>query len=180
FHAAAELDATEREVFLKRECGDDAALLSEVRALLDEDARGGSLLDPDLSRAAGQMLDDSSVLPTQRFGPYRVLQLLGEGGMGVVYLAEREDLGTLAAVKLLRDAWLSPARRERFASEQRTLAHLNHPSIARLFDADTLADGTPWFVMGDVEGVPLTTYCAARNTSIPGRLRLLRSVCQAV
>jgi len=92
FHAAAELDATEREVFLKRECGDDAALLSEVRALLDEDARGGSLLDRDLSRVARQMLDDSSVLPTQRFGPYRVLQLLGEGGMGVVYLAREVRL----------------------------------------------------------------------------------------
>jgi serine/threonine-protein kinase len=163
FHAAAELDPTEREAFLKRECGDDAPLLSEVLALLEEDAHGGSLLDRDLSRVARQILDDSAVLPTQRFGPYHVLKMLGEGGMGVVYLAEREDLGTLAAVKLLRDAWLSPARRERFASEQRTLAHLNHPSIARLYDADTLADGTPWFVMEYVEGVPLTHYCAAHD-----------------
>ena len=103
FHAATELDASERQNFLRRECGDDPALLSEVLALLEEDARGGSLLDRDLSGVARQMLDDSSVLPTQRFGPYRVLKMLGEGGMGVVYLAEREDLGTLAAVKLLRD-----------------------------------------------------------------------------
>ena len=80
--------------------------------------------------------------------------------MGVVYLAERDDLGTLAAVKIMRDAWLSPARRERFAAEQRALAQLNHPMIARLYDADTLADGTPWFVMEYVEGVPLTEYCA--------------------
>jgi len=180
FHAAAELDPTEREAFLKRECDDDAPLLSEVLALLEEDARGGSLLDRNLGRVAQQVLDDSSVLPTQRFGPYRVLQLLGEGGMGVVYLAEREDLGTLAAVKLLRDAWLSPARRERFASEQRTLAHLNHPSIARLYDADTLADGTPWFVMEYVEGVPLTHYCAAHGSSIGERLELFRAVCEAV
>jgi len=89
FHAAAELDATGREAFLKRECGDDAPLLSEVLALLAEDAKGGSLLDRDLRRVAQQVLADSSVLPTQRFGPYRVLQMLGEGGMGVVYLAER-------------------------------------------------------------------------------------------
>ena len=79
--------------------------------------------------------------------------------MGVVYLAERSDLGTQVAIKFLRDAWLSPARRERFASEQRTLAQLNHSSIARLYDADTLDDGTPWFVMEYVEGVPLTEYC---------------------
>ena len=78
----------------------------------------------------------------------------------------------VAAIKILRDAWLSPARRERFASEQRTLAQLNHPSIARLYDADTLADGTPWFVMEYVEGVPLTEYCRAharlaRRTAAP-------------
>ena len=79
FHAAAELDPTGREAFLKRECGDDAPLLSEVLALLEEDAQGGSLLDRDLRRVAQQVFDDSSVLPTQRFGPYRVLQMLGEG-----------------------------------------------------------------------------------------------------
>ena len=100
--------------------------------------------------------------------------------MGVVYRAERTDLGTVAAIKVLRDAWLSPERRERFASEQRLLAHLNHPSIARLYDADTLADGTPWFVMEYVEGVPLTTYCRTRESSIPERLRLFREVCAAV
>ncbi|HKB37238.1 MAG TPA: hypothetical protein VKD72_12350, partial [Gemmataceae bacterium] len=76
FHAAAERDASERQGYLKRECGDDAALLSEVLALLDEDARGGSLLDRDLSGVARQMLDSSSVLPSQRFGPYRVLKML--------------------------------------------------------------------------------------------------------
>ena len=95
----------------------------------------------------------------------------------MVYLAERIDLGSLVAIKLLRDAWLSPARRERFASEQRTLAQLNHPSIARLYDADTLDDGTPWFVMEYVEGVPLTEYCAQHACSIEERLSVVsRSV----
>ena len=102
-----------------------------------------------------------------------------------VYLAERPDLGNLVAIKVLRDAWLSPARRERFASEQRMLAQLTHPSIARIYDADTLADGTPWFVMEYVEGVPLTEYCAGRagedaRASIELRLQLFRSVCEAV
>jgi serine/threonine-protein kinase len=106
--------------------------------------------------------------------------VLGEGGMGVVYLAEREDLGSVAAIKILRDAWLSPARRERFAAEQRTLARLTHPSIAQLYDADTLADGTPWFVMEYVEGAPLTEHCATHACSVPERLRLFRAVCEAV
>jgi serine/threonine protein kinase len=83
----------------------------------------------------------------REIGHYRIERLLGEGGMGVVYLAHREDLGSQVAIKLLRDGWMSPARRERFTSEQRTLAQLNHPSIARIYDADTLADGTPWFAM---------------------------------
>jgi serine/threonine-protein kinase len=100
--------------------------------------------------------------------------------MGVVYLAEREDLGSLVAIKILRDAWLSPARLARFESEQRTLANLNHPSIARLLDADCLANGTPWFVMEYVEGAPLTDHCRLRECSIDERLRLLRSVCEAV
>jgi serine/threonine protein kinase/tetratricopeptide (TPR) repeat protein len=105
---------------------------------------------------------------------------LGEGGMGVVYLAERKDLGSEVAIKVLRDAWLSPARRERFASEQRTLAQLSHPSIARLYDAATLDDGTPWFVMEYVEGIPLTQYCREHRCSIKERLQLFRSVCEAV
>ncbi len=100
--------------------------------------------------------------------------------MGVVYLAERTDLGSLVAIKVLRDAWLSPARRERFASEQRTLAQLNHPSIRRLYDADTLDDGTPWFVMEYVEGIPLTEYCREHRCSIDERLQLFRAVCEAV
>jgi serine/threonine-protein kinase len=100
--------------------------------------------------------------------------------MGVVYLAVREDLGSHVAIKFLRDAWLSPARRERFAAEQRTLAQLNHPSIARLYDADTLPDGTPWFVMEYVEGLPLTAYCDTHASTIAERLVLFRHVCEAV
>jgi serine/threonine-protein kinase len=128
------------------------------------------------------MLDEPipRALLDQRFGPYRIRRVLGEGGMGVVYLAEREDLHSVAALKILRDASLSPSRRDRFAAEQRTLAQLHHPAIAQLYDADTLPDGTPWFVMEYVEGVPLTEYCRARQTSLRGRLILFRGVCEAV
>lgn len=179
FLEAAGLPAPERDAFLKSACGEDDALRADVLALLKEDARGGTLLDDGLAEAARGVLNDSPP-PGHQVGPYRLLRVLGEGGMGVVYLAERPDLGNVVAVKILRDAWLSPARRERFASEQRLLARLNHPSIARLYDADVLPNGTPWFVMEYVEGQPITAYCGAHACSIAARLRLFRSVCEAV
>jgi len=149
---------------------------------LQEDARSGSLLDRNVAQVAHQILSDPSSAspPFKEFGPYRIKKALGEGGMGMVYLAEREDLGSQIAIKVLRDAWLSPARRERFASEQRTLAQLNHPSIARLYDADTSPDGTPFFVMEYVEGIPLTDFCKTHDCSVPERLRLFHAVCEAV
>ncbi len=182
FHEVADLPGPAQRAFLEVECRDDPALMAEVLGLLEEDARGDSLLDRNVAHVAGQVLEQGipPALLDQDFGPYRMKQVLGEGGMGVVYLAEREDLGSVAAIKILRDAWLSPDRRERFASEQRTLAQLNHPSIARLYDASTLPDGTPWFVMEYVEGVPLTQFCEEHASSIPERLRLFRAVCEAV
>ena len=182
FHGALDLPASEQHPFLTAACGDDAALLAEVEALLAEDAQSGSLLERDVSNIAHDLLDQPAPPPLlhPEFGPYQILRKLGEGGMGTVYLAERQDLGNLVAIKVLRDSWVSATRRERFLSEQRMLARLNHPSIARLYDADTLPDGTPWFVMEYVEGVPLTEYCSERKSSIRERLELLRSVCEAV
>jgi len=182
FHEVADLARPAQRAFLEAECPGDPALMEEVLALLEEDARSDSLLDRDAAYVAGQVLEEGipPALLDQLFGPYRMKRLLGQGGMGVVYLAEREDLGSVAAIKILRDAWLSPDRRERFTSEQRTLAQLNHPAIARLYDADTLPDGTPWFVMEYVEGVPLTQFCDEHASSIPERLHLFRAVCEAV
>src|SRR6266576_3938501 len=182
FHAVADLPDPAQRASLEAQCAEDPALMTEVLTLLGEDARGDSLLDRDAAHVAAEVLDEGipTALLDQTFGPYRLKEALGQGGMGVVYLAEREDLGSVAAIKILRDAWLSPDRRERFASEQRTLAQLNHPAIARLYDADTLPDGTPWFVMEYVEGVPLTEFCELHASSIPERLRLFRAVCEAV
>jgi len=181
FHEAADLPAEERASFLAARCADDPSLVDEVLALVEEDTRGDALVDRDLAAVASRVLGEEAARAHPRdLGPYRLREVLGEGGMGVVHLAERTDLGSLVAIKILRDAWLSPARRERFASEQRTLAQLNHPNIARLYDADTLPDGTPWFAMEYVDGVPLTRYCEEQGCSIRRTLELFREVCEAV
>jgi serine/threonine-protein kinase len=178
FHDAVDLPVGQRRSFLQQACGGDESLIDEVLSFIEEDARG-SLLDRGLGHAAKRLLGTDDAAVTE-IGPYRIVRVLGEGGMGVVFLAERTDLGSQAAIKILRDAWLSPARRERFATEQQTLAHLNHPSIARLYDAGTRANGTPWIVMEYVDGVPITEHCRTRTLSIPDRLRLFREVCDAV
>jgi eukaryotic-like serine/threonine-protein kinase len=180
FHEAFELPAAERQPFLESACDGDSAMASEVLGMLEEDYAGDSLLDHDVGEIAQEFLHDASAMPLGDIGAYTVRKLLGEGGMGVVYLAERKDLGSHVAIKILRDAWMSPARRERFAVEQRTLAQLTHPSIARLYDTGSLADGTPWFAMEYVEGAPLTEYCRARACPISERLRLFRAVAEAV
>lgn len=178
FHGALEVPAAERRGWLDAVAG-DPELLDAVLALLAEDARSSPLLDGDLPQAAARILSLPTRIP-DRVGPYRILERLGEGGMGVVYLAERPDLGSRVALKVLRDATLSPARRERFAAEERTLARLNHPGIARIYDADLLPDGTPYFVMEWVDGLPITDHCREAGASIAERLRLFREVCDAV
>ena len=178
FHAAADLPAKERDDFLEQACGSDRELLDNARAMIEEDARGASLLDRGISQAAQRALD--APLEQRQIGPYRLLRILGEGGMGAVYLAQREDLGNLVAMKVMRGAWLSTERRRRFEAEQRLLASLDHGSIARLFDAGALADGTPWFVMEYVEGVPLNEFCVQHKLSVEERTKLFRTVCEAV
>jgi eukaryotic-like serine/threonine-protein kinase len=181
FHDALVLPGSERQAFLQSVCGGDEAMMAEVHAMLEEDSRGASLLDrglPDVAyRMVGASLDSVSF---REFGPYRLKRILGEGGMGVVWLAEREDTGNLVAVKFLPHAGLSPARRERFAREIKTLAKLKHPFIARLYDAGALADGTPWFVMEYVEGLRFTEFCSQGEWPIDERLQLFRKVCEAV
>ena len=182
FHAAADLPAAEQRGFLGAQCGGDAGLMDTVLAMFDADGRDSTPLDRGVGEAARGVIANGSLPPpiAQQLGPYRVVKLLGEGGMGVVYLAERAGVGGLVAIKLLSDAWLSPARRARFAAEQRTLARLDHPGIARLYDAGALVDGTPFFVMEYVEGEVLTDHCRQRATSLDERLRLFRSLCEAV
>jgi len=181
FHEAVEIPTAEQRAFLETAAGGDAELIAEIVAMLRADARGAPLLDQGLPEVVNQVLGMSAESVFSReFGQYRLKEILGEGGMGVVWLAERQDAGNLVAIKFLPHAGLSPARRERFTQEIKTLAKLKHPYIARLYDAGTLANGTPWFVMEYVKGVRFTDYCREQALDVKNRLRLFRSVCEAV
>lgn len=182
FHEASALAQDARQAFVENSAGGDAAFVSQVMTMLDEDVRGDSLLDRGLADVATRLLDDPLVatVPAGDFGPYQLVRPIGQGGMAIVYLAERTDLGSNAAVKLLHHAWLSPTRRDRFASEQRTLAQLNHPGIAHLYDAGALSDGTPWIAMEYVDGLPLTAYARQHALPLDARLQLFREICEAV
>jgi serine/threonine-protein kinase len=126
------------------------------------------------------LLAEAAALHRQRFGPYRLVKEVGRGGMGIVYLAHRDDLDARAAIKILPNAWIDPARREHFLEEMRILAALSHPSIARLFHADHLPDGTPWFAMEYVQGRPITEWVWERRRSLDEILRLFDRLCVAV
>ncbi|MEP7344359.1 MAG: serine/threonine-protein kinase [Gemmatimonadaceae bacterium] len=179
FFSALEVPESERHAFLARECAGDDATFDAVLKLLTADARTGSPIDRHIGEVAYDVLDGSVPLVRQ-IGRYRIESILGKGGMGVVYLGVRDDLQSRVAIKVLRDAALSPLRREWFQREERLLAQLNHHAIARLFDADVLPDGTPYFVMEYVEGEALTTFCDLHASSLRERLVLLREVCAAV
>ncbi|MEP7002081.1 MAG: tetratricopeptide repeat protein [bacterium] len=180
FHDAIDVGVDGRVAFVAQRAGGDATLARDVLTLLEEDAQQSSMLDGGVARVAHAVFERHMPHASSAIGPYWLGRLLGEGGMGVVYLAERADLGSTVAIKMLRDALLSPSRRERFVAEQRLLAQLNHPGIAHLLDAGTLPDGTPWIAMEYVDGVYLTEYCSAHARTLAERLALFRQVCDAV
>jgi eukaryotic-like serine/threonine-protein kinase len=181
FHAASDLPLPERESFLLRECVSDTEMLAEIRAMLQTDAMPAPLLDGNLSDMAAILESEADELPERQvFGSYLLLRTLGEGGTGKVFLARRTDVGSVVAIKFLRDAWISAERRERFSAEQRIIAQLSHPLIASLYDAGVTEDGTPYFVMGYVDGVPLTQYCADHQCTLRQRLEMFSKVCEAV
>jgi serine/threonine-protein kinase len=179
FHEVADLPAAQQRAAL---AGVEAELAAEVLAMLEEDQKASGMLDQPVDEIASQVFSApfDGIEAGKQIGRWRVERLLGEGGMGSVFLGRRDDLGSVAAIKVLRDAWVSPARRARFGAEQRTLAKLEHPNIARLYDADALPDGTPYFVMEFVDGLPLDQHCTKFECSPAVRLRLFRAVCEAV
>ncbi len=177
------MDGAEQLAQLDKCCGGDADLRSSVQSLLAQD---GSKEDPLLhavGAAAESLLEDhrDRLLGT-RVGPYRVVSILGHGGMSVVYRGERDDLqyNQVVAIKVLQHATVHPRLRSRLHSERHILATLDHGSIARLIDSGDLEDGTPYLVMEYVDGESIDSYCDSRTLFIRERLELFISVCAAV
>jgi len=170
----------EQQRLLDAACGSDRALAGEVNALLEADADGHPLLHEEAAVLASQLLDGAGrPALSGRVGRYEIQRYLGEGGMGSVYLATRDDLGDCVALKFLHGSWSSPVGRRRFAREQMTLASLNHRHIARLYDAG-ITNGTPWFAMEYVEGLSIVEHCERHRLDLRQRLLLFRAACEAV
>ena len=179
FHELAGLPAGERErVYRERRVGPE--LRDEVESLLRFDSAGAGSLTDRVSKVAESVLDFGDARETGACGPYRLVRLLGSGGMGAVYLAERADgeIQQRVAVKLLRADAYRPAWRDRFLKERQLLASLQHPSIVHVIDAGQTGEGRPYLVMEYVEGVPIDAY--ADTVDVRDRLRLFLRVCDGV
>ena len=188
FAEALDIEPRERDAWLDRRCAGDAALRCHLQRLLAAHAAPASLLD-DGSRLVDGLVATLEDDPTQadprvgaRIGAYRLLQLLGRGGMGSVYLAERVDgqFRQHVALKLICEEVPTRALRERFLRERDILARLSHPNIAQLHEGGVSADGLPYFTLERVEGEPITRWCDMRKATIRERLRILVKVCDAV
>ncbi len=176
---ALELPADERQAFLDQNCMDDEVLRGEVLSLLRADQQTGALLDQPLPLRS---LHDPPVVE-RRVGTYKLIRELGRGGMGAVYLAERDDdqqFHQQVAIKLIKRGMDTDEIIKRFRYERRILASLNHPNIAHFLDGGTTEDGLPYFVMEYIEGEPLLSYCERKQLGIAERLRLFLQVCAAV
>jgi serine/threonine-protein kinase len=171
-----ERDAAARAARLQALRADDAALADELEALIAlDEAQEDFLAEPVVAHHHG-------VLPGSQVGPYRLEHLLGEGGMGQVWLASRADglYQRRVGLKLLRPGLADTNLRLRFTRERQILARLAHPHIARLLDAGISADGLPYLALEYVDGAPITDYCRDRNTSLTDRLRMFEQICAAV
>jgi len=194
FHAAAELtDPLQRKAFLDAACGDDQGLRTEVDSLLAHDASAGSLLDPPvpeetMNPPAGNsawfgaqgaaLLEQPGTLVS---GRYKLLQPIGEGGMGSVWVAEQmQPVRRKVALKLVKPGMDSRQVLARFEGERQALAVMDHPNIAKVLDGGLTETGRPYFVMEYVKGVPITQYCDATRSGVSERLQLFTQVCQAV
>jgi eukaryotic-like serine/threonine-protein kinase len=183
FEQLIDTGENERAEHLARACGDDVDLRASVESLLKSDGRKGDLLLHAIGAAAESLLEDhQDRLIGKRVGPYRVVSILGHGGMSTVYRGERDDAQyqQTVAIKVLQHATLHPRLRSRLHSERHILATLDHPSIARLIDSGDLEDGTPYLVMEHVAGESIDSYCDSRTLFVRERLELFVQVCAAV
>ena len=167
FLTACEMPVDGRKAYLDQACNGDAELLREVLALLEFDD------------AAADSSEERR--PPERIGNFHLLQNLGEGGMGEVWESEQErPVRRRVAFKLIKWGMDTTEVLARFESERQALALMNHPNIAKAYEAGSTAEGRPFFAMEYVRGVPLTEYCDAQRLSTQERLNLFMLVCDGV
>ncbi|HSS17176.1 MAG TPA: protein kinase [Candidatus Dormibacteraeota bacterium] len=169
----------ERTALLRRACTNDATLLREAQQLLEHDA---TIFEEFAEFAATRLRENEGDRIRELLGAYVIVQELGRGGMGAVYLAKRADgqFDKRAAIKVLKRGTDTEEVLRRFRIERQILAELEHPNITRLLDAGTTADGLPYFVMEFVEGTSITRFVQRENVDLRGRLSLFIKVCSAV
>lgn len=181
FHTARRMpEGGSREEYLEQMCRGDDGLKRRIIALLSAYADENELLN-----SANQLPDTESTAPgdmtTDSIGPYKLLQQIGEGGMGTVFMAEQmRPVTRRVALKIIKAGMDSKSVIARFEAERQALAMMDHPNIARVLDAGTIDDGRPYFVMELVKGIPITEYCDENKLTIRQRLELFIQVCQAV
>jgi eukaryotic-like serine/threonine-protein kinase len=179
FDAARHIAAPDaRRAYLEQACHDDADLSARVAALLRaHDDGGGFLLSPAVPLGSNGLNES----PGAQIGPYKLVEQIGEGGFGVVYLAEqKEPIRRAVALKMLKAGMDTRQVVARFEAERQALAMMEHPNIARVFDAGTTPAGRPYFVMELVKGVPITRYCDEQQLPTRQRLELFAAICRAV
>jgi non-specific serine/threonine protein kinase/serine/threonine-protein kinase len=174
--AALEVEASERRAFLDQVCLEDAELRAEIESLLAAHADADRLSEHPWKLAVAEAPG-----PAQSIGPYRLVRELGVGGMGQVWLAEQtEPVRRRVALKLIKAGMYDAALVQRFQAERQSLAIMDHPAIAKVFDAGATLTGQPYFVMEFVDGIPVTDYCDQRRLGIRERLELFLQVCEGV
>jgi eukaryotic-like serine/threonine-protein kinase len=180
---ALEISQEERSTYLDSVC-QDSSLRQYVESLLGSYRQADDFLREPALITHASVLEKGSLDPWLgcRLGPYQLIEEIGQGGMGTVYRAVRADdqYQKQVAIKLIRTGFDTRSALARFRSERQILATLEHPNIARLLDGGAADDGSPYFVMELVEGIPIHEYCDVHKLSVTERLRLFRTVCSAV
>jgi len=188
FQAVLDLVPEERGSYLSEVCGDDVSLRKDIETLLRQHESAGDMLEAplygetELNVISSLMNEDTDPMIGRRLGAYRIEREIGRGGMGAVYEAIRVDqeFNKRVAIKLVKRGMDTDFILRRFRKERQILAALDHPHIGLLLDGGTTDDGLPYFVMEFIEGQPLYSYCDAHQLSIAERLKLFRSVCDAI
>jgi eukaryotic-like serine/threonine-protein kinase len=177
FLAAIKLPVEERQEYLQEACGDDRDLHQRVSALLHAQAEIGSFYEPPAHTIDQAITESTGTV----IGPYKLIEQIGEGGMGTVWMAEqKKPIQRRVAVKVIKAGMDSKQVLARFEAERQALALMDHPNIARVLDAGMTGAGRPYFVMELVKGTPITTYCDEKHLSVRERLELFGDVCRAV